>query len=152
MLLGYRAAMDRWRAAPPSTYYPLTTLKIPSSSPSSSLPPPLLLPSLSCKRSKSPSPPLPLSVSPSPPSAVVPPLQEHIESVGDDIETLRASLAYAMQEMMTLHTRLGLLEQNDVASRARAEAAEQRAETLQVSLGAARMVVRDLIESCEANK
>ncbi|GJV32891.1 hypothetical protein Tco_1393291 [Tanacetum coccineum] len=36
------------------------------------------------------------------------------------------------------------------ASLDRAGAAEQRAETLQVSLGAARIDVRDLIESCEA--
>ncbi|GKC27256.1 hypothetical protein Tco_1034550 [Tanacetum coccineum] len=96
MPLGYRAAMDRWRAASPSTYHPLIPLKIPSSSssppsllPSSSSPPPSLLPSSSRKRSKLPSP----SVSPSPlPS---PPL-EHIESVGDDIETLRVSLASAV--------------------------------------------------------
>ncbi|GKE11506.1 hypothetical protein Tco_1415057 [Tanacetum coccineum] len=38
------------------------------------------------------------------------------------------------------------------ASLDRAEATEQRAETLQVSLGAARIDVRDLIESCEAAK
>ncbi|GKE22730.1 hypothetical protein Tco_1434242 [Tanacetum coccineum] len=53
MPLGYRAAMVRWRAAPPSTYHPLFPSKIPSSSsppsllPSSSSPPPSLLPSSS---------------------------------------------------------------------------------------------------------
>ncbi|GKC82933.1 hypothetical protein Tco_1138650 [Tanacetum coccineum] len=38
------------------------------------------------------------------------------------------------------------------ALHARAEAAEQRAKTLHVSLGAARMDVKDLIESCEAER
>ncbi|GKE57104.1 hypothetical protein Tco_1496289, partial [Tanacetum coccineum] len=37
-------------------------------------------------------------------------------------------------------------------SHVRTEAAEQRAETLQVSLGAARMNIRDLIESREADR
>ncbi|GKE50127.1 hypothetical protein Tco_1481385, partial [Tanacetum coccineum] len=45
-----------------------------------------------------------------------------------------------------------MTEQDIKALRARAEAAEQRAETLHVSLGAARMDVRDLIESCEADR
>nr|GEU41695.1 hypothetical protein [Tanacetum cinerariifolium] len=50
MPLGYRAAMDRWRAAPPSTCHPLLPSEIPSSYspplqllPSSSLPSPLML-------------------------------------------------------------------------------------------------------------
>ncbi|GKF91587.1 hypothetical protein Tco_0275288 [Tanacetum coccineum] len=107
MPLGYKAAMDRWRAAPPSTCHPLLPIKIPSSLspppllPASSSPPPSLLPSSSHKRSRSPSPSLPPSVSPSPlpsplpspPPVAVPPPPEHIKSVGDDIEkTLRARL------------------------------------------------------------
>ncbi|GKG47386.1 hypothetical protein Tco_0506871 [Tanacetum coccineum] len=72
MPLGYRAAMDRWRAASPSTYHPLLPSKTSSSSPQ-----PSLLPSSSRKRSRSPSP--------SPPIAVPPP-PEHIESVRDNIE------------------------------------------------------------------
>ncbi|GJT58819.1 hypothetical protein Tco_1002352 [Tanacetum coccineum] len=91
MPLGYRAAMDRWRTASPSTCHPLLLSEIPSlSSPpslltSSSSPPLSLLPSLSHKRSRSPSPSLPLLVLPSPlPIAVPPP--KHIESVRDDIE------------------------------------------------------------------
>ncbi|GKD90400.1 hypothetical protein Tco_1365907, partial [Tanacetum coccineum] len=116
MPLGYRAAKDRWRVAPPSTCHPLLPSEISSSSS-----PPLLLPSSSCKRSRSPSPSLQPSISPSPlPSqlpAIVPPKLEHIESIGDDIETLRASLAFAIQDMMTLRARVGLLEQHDVVTR-----------------------------------
>nr|GEX75271.1 hypothetical protein [Tanacetum cinerariifolium] len=125
--LGSKAAMDRWRAAPPFICHPLLPSEIPSSSssppsllPSLSLPPPSLLPSLSRKRSRSPSASLPLLVSPSPlsspPPVAVPPPPEHIESVGDDIETLRASLASAMHETMTLHARIRLLEQHDVVT------------------------------------
>ncbi|GJT14858.1 hypothetical protein Tco_0873564 [Tanacetum coccineum] len=180
----------------------------PSLLPSSSSPPPLLLPSSSRKRSRSPTSSLPSSVSPSPlpspPPPAVPPPPEHIELVGDDIETLRANFASAIPEMMTLRVRVGLLKQHNVVrelqkfwvtdilkiiklriraeyakscleqsherqtrDRARltdmtgqdietlhamAEAAEQRAETRQVSLGAARMDVRDLIEFREADK
>nr|GEU31076.1 hypothetical protein [Tanacetum cinerariifolium] len=53
MPLGYKAAMDRWRAASPSTCHPLLSLEIPlllsppSLLTSSSLPPPSLLPSSS---------------------------------------------------------------------------------------------------------
>ncbi|GJS67235.1 hypothetical protein Tco_0681799, partial [Tanacetum coccineum] len=47
--------------------------------------------------------------------------------------------------------RTDMTEQDIEVSRARAEAAEQRVETLQVSLGAAWMNVRDLIESREAD-
>ncbi|GJY48996.1 hypothetical protein Tco_0438952 [Tanacetum coccineum] len=73
MPVGYRAAMDQWRAASPSTCHPQLPLEIQSlSSPpplliSPSSPPPSLLPSSSSKRSRSPSPSLPSSVSPSPP-------------------------------------------------------------------------------------
>ncbi|GKF81226.1 hypothetical protein Tco_0239828, partial [Tanacetum coccineum] len=131
MPLGYRVAIDRWRGAPPSTCHLLFPSKIPSSSspslpllPSSSSPLSLLLPSSSRKRSRSPLPSLPPSVSPSPlpsplpspPPAAVPPPPEHTESVGDDIGTLGASLASAMQETITLHVRVGLLEQHNVVT------------------------------------
>nr|GEV77861.1 hypothetical protein [Tanacetum cinerariifolium] len=115
MSLGYRAAMDRWRATSPSSCHPPFPLEIPplSSTPSllasSSSLPPSLLPSSSRKRPRSPSP--------SPPPAPPPPPPEHIESVGDDIETLRTSLASAMQETMTLRARVGLLEQHNVVTR-----------------------------------
>ncbi|GJV54688.1 hypothetical protein Tco_1455693 [Tanacetum coccineum] len=51
------------------------------------------------------------------PSPTVPPPPEHIESIGDDIETLCASLASAMQETMTLRVRVRSLEQHDVVTR-----------------------------------
>nr|GEU35697.1 pentatricopeptide repeat-containing protein At1g80270, mitochondrial-like [Tanacetum cinerariifolium] len=173
MSLSYRAAMDRWRAAPLSTWYPLLLSELPSSSsppsllPLSSLPPPLL-PSSSRKRPRLPLPSPPPSVSPSllpplpsPPPPTIP-LTEHIEPVGDDIATLRASLASAMQETMTLRARVGLLEQHDVEVRVlrkfqvtdRYEILElrSRADELRVSLRATRMDVRDLIESREADR
>ncbi|GJV83621.1 hypothetical protein Tco_1523519 [Tanacetum coccineum] len=122
MPLGNRAAMNRWRAASPSTCHPLLLSEIPSSS----SPPSLLtssssqllslLPSSSRKRSRSPSSSLPSLVSPSPPPIAVPPPPEYIEHVGDNIETLHASLASAMQETMTLHARVGSLEQHDVVT------------------------------------
>ncbi|GKE01248.1 hypothetical protein Tco_1389231, partial [Tanacetum coccineum] len=168
MPLDYTAAMDRWRVASPSTRHP----RFPSKIPSSSSPPPSLLPS---------SLPLPPpSVSPSSLPSPPPPPPKHIESVGDDIETTRASLASVTQETMTLCARVRLLEQHNVevrelrgfrmtdrleiielcsraeydseASHARAEAAEHQAETLQVSLRAARMDVKDLIDPREADK
>ncbi|GJY36905.1 hypothetical protein Tco_0422283 [Tanacetum coccineum] len=112
--------MNRWRAASPSTYH----LLLPSEIPSSSSPPPSLLPSSSCKRSRSLSPSLPSLVSPSPPPTAVPPPPtavppppKHIELVGDDIETLRASLASSIQKTMTLRARVGSLEQHDVITR-----------------------------------
>ncbi|GJX16741.1 hypothetical protein Tco_0217573 [Tanacetum coccineum] len=103
-------AMNRWRAASPSTYH----LLLPSEIPLSTSSPPSLLPSSSRKRSRLPSPSLSSSVSP-PPTAVPPP--KHIESDGDDIATPRASLTSAMQEMMTLRARVGSLEQHDVVTR-----------------------------------
>nr|GEW34580.1 hypothetical protein [Tanacetum cinerariifolium] len=184
------------------------------------------------EKSISPSPPLSPSPLPSPPLSpppvTIPPL-EHIELVGDDIETLHTSLTSAMQETMALCARVGLLEQHDLVTRGslriargritrsklrevyveqevrelgefrvtdrleiielrsrseyakscleriherqtgdgarmtdmtekdietlrtRAETAEQRAETLHLSLGAARMDVRYLIESREVD-
>ncbi|GJT83205.1 hypothetical protein Tco_1057547 [Tanacetum coccineum] len=123
MPLGYKVASDRWRTASPSTCHPLIPLEIPSLSlppllwTSSSSPPPSLLPSLSRKRSRLPPPSLPSSVSPLPPPIVVPPTPEHVESVRDNIETLRASLASAIQETMTLRARAGSLKQHNVVTR-----------------------------------
>ncbi|GJV96008.1 hypothetical protein Tco_1547585 [Tanacetum coccineum] len=120
LLHRYRETMNRWRAASPSTCHPLLSSEIPllSSPPSlltsSSSPPSLLLPSSSRKRSRSPSPSL---VLPSPPPTVVPLPPEDIESIGDDIKTLHASLASAMQETMTLRARVGSLKQHDVVPR-----------------------------------
>ncbi|GJQ92205.1 hypothetical protein Tco_0003344 [Tanacetum coccineum] len=48
--------------------------------------------------------------------------------------------------------RTDMTEQDIETLRARAEAVEQQDETLQVSLGAAQIDVRDLIESREANR
>ncbi|GJZ26735.1 hypothetical protein Tco_0570988 [Tanacetum coccineum] len=98
-------------------------------------------------------------------AAVPPPPLEHIESVGDDIETLRARLTSAELETVTLRARVESLEQYDGVTRdlvtgfsgdrqtrdfraaqssrdvealhARAEAAEQQAEALQALLGPA---------------
>ncbi|GKC35810.1 hypothetical protein Tco_1048194 [Tanacetum coccineum] len=109
----------------------------PSLLPSSSSPSPSLLPSSSHKKSK--------SLSPSPPPTAVPPPPEHIESVRNDIETLRASLASAMQETMTPRARVGSLKQHNVVTRGslkitrgrltwsqlRAEYAEQEVKELQ---------------------
>nr|GEW59196.1 hypothetical protein [Tanacetum cinerariifolium] len=64
MPLGYRAAINRWRTEPLSTWYLLLPLELPSSS---------------RKRYRPLSPSLP------PPIAVSPP-PEHIESVGDNLE------------------------------------------------------------------
>ncbi|GKF05254.1 hypothetical protein Tco_0035922, partial [Tanacetum coccineum] len=127
MPLGYRAAMDRWKAAPPSIGHPLLPSEMPSSSsppsllPSSSLPPPSFSPSSSRKRSRSPLPPLPPSVSPSPPPS--PP--SAVETM-----TLRARIRaeYAEQEVRELRElrvtdRLEILE-----LRSRAEYPESRHE------------------------
>ncbi|GKB73958.1 hypothetical protein Tco_0935370 [Tanacetum coccineum] len=62
MPLGYRETMNQWRDAPSSTWYPLLSSELPSSS---------------RKRSKPLLPLLPPSVPPSP---------EHVESVRDNIE------------------------------------------------------------------
>nr|GEU37270.1 reverse transcriptase domain-containing protein [Tanacetum cinerariifolium] len=153
MPLGYKAAMDRSRASPPSTPHPLLPSEIPSSSsppprlvPSSSSPPPSLLPSSSRKRSRSPSPSLPPLVAPSPPAATVPPPLEHIESVGDDIETLRASLASAMQETMTLRARVGLVEQHDVVTQDSLRIARGRITRSQLRVEYAEQEVKELRE------
>nr|GFC23849.1 hypothetical protein [Tanacetum cinerariifolium] len=115
MPLGYTTAIDRWRTALPSSRHPLLPSEIPSLSsppsllPSSSSPSPSLLPSSSCKRSNSPSP--------SPPPTTIPPPPKNIESVGNEIETLRVSLASAMQETMTYCARVRSLEQHDMVTR-----------------------------------
>ncbi|GJU66369.1 hypothetical protein Tco_1252628 [Tanacetum coccineum] len=122
---------------PSSSSPPLSLFPSSSSLPPSLLPSPSSSPPSSRKRSRSPSPPPSPSVPP-PPPVLLPPLPEHVESVEDDIETLRARLASVEQETVTLRARVGSLE---------AEAAEQRAEALQALLGAARIDIRDLIES-----
>ncbi|GJX25465.1 hypothetical protein Tco_0231761 [Tanacetum coccineum] len=101
-----------------SVVYPL-----PSLLPSSSLLPPSLLPSLSHKRPRSPSP-SPPSV-PSLPS-VLPPPPERIELVGDDVQTLCASLASAKQETVTLCARVRGLELRDFRVTDRLEILELR--------------------------
>ncbi|GJZ36231.1 hypothetical protein Tco_0582048 [Tanacetum coccineum] len=117
MPLGYIAVMDRWKAAPPSTGHPLLPSEIPSSS----------------------SPPSLLSSSSSPPPSLSP-----SSSLGDDIETLHASLESAMQETMTLRAKVRLLKQHNVVtqellriargmitwSQLRAEYAEQKVKQL----------------------
>ncbi|GJS42501.1 hypothetical protein Tco_0567544 [Tanacetum coccineum] len=113
---------------------------------SSSSPLPSLLPSSSRKRSRSPSPSLPSSVSPSPPPTAVPPPQEHIESLGDDIETLRAILASAMQETMTLRARVGSLEQHDVVTRESLRSTRGRFTQSQLRAEYAEHEVRELRE------
>ncbi|GKE24585.1 hypothetical protein Tco_1436097 [Tanacetum coccineum] len=81
MPLGYKAAMDQWRAALPSTCHSLLPSKIPSLSS-----PPSILPPSSHKRSISPSPSLPSPVTSSPLPTAVPSPPEHIKSVADNIE------------------------------------------------------------------
>ncbi|GKD61425.1 hypothetical protein Tco_1298934 [Tanacetum coccineum] len=87
----------------------------PSFLPSSSSPPPSLLPSSSRKRYRSPSPP-PLPTLPPPPPVLPPPL-ERVESVEDDVETLRARLTSVEQVTVTLRARGESLEQHDVVTR-----------------------------------
>ncbi|GKF67756.1 hypothetical protein Tco_0197435 [Tanacetum coccineum] len=66
--LSYRASMNRWRAAPSSTWYPLLLLELPFSS---------------RRRTRPLSPSLPPSVPPPP---------EHTESVRDNIEASNFNL------------------------------------------------------------
>ncbi|GKF01184.1 hypothetical protein Tco_0028107, partial [Tanacetum coccineum] len=64
----------------------------------------------------------------------------------------RESLRIVRGKITWLQLQEKYVKQEDIeASHVRTEAAEQRAETLHVSLGAARMDVRDLIESHEAH-
>ncbi|GKE26424.1 hypothetical protein Tco_1441808, partial [Tanacetum coccineum] len=102
---------------------------------SSSLPPSSLLPPPSRKRPRSPSSP------PPPPPAVLPPPLECVESVGDDVETLCASLASAEQETVTLCARVDSLEQHNMTRDGdrtqRAVITEQDIETLRARAEAA---------------
>ncbi|GJS34102.1 reverse transcriptase domain-containing protein, partial [Tanacetum coccineum] len=143
MVLGYKAAMDRWRAASPSTCHPLLSSEIlslslsPSLLTSSSSPPPSLLPSTSRKRSRSPLP--------SPPPTTVPPPPKHIKLIRDDIETLRASLASVMQETMTFCARVRSLEQHDVVTRESLRIARDRITRSQLRAEYAEQEVRKLL-------
>ncbi|GKA09116.1 hypothetical protein Tco_0688447 [Tanacetum coccineum] len=169
MPVGFRASMDRWRATSPSICHPLLPSEIQSSSSPPSLllspssPPASLLPSTSHKRSRSPSPSLPPSVSPSPsplpspPPSAVPPPPEHIEL---EIIELHSRAEYAESCLERSHERktrdeahmTNMTEKYIETLRTGAETAEQRAETQQVSLGAAQIDVRDLIESRETDR
>ncbi|GJW32353.1 hypothetical protein Tco_0052385 [Tanacetum coccineum] len=62
--------------------------------------------------------------------------QSHDRQTGDGARTQKTNMTW----------------QDIEAPHARAEAVEKRAETLHVSLGAARMYVRDLVESREADR
>ncbi|GKB91391.1 hypothetical protein Tco_0963663 [Tanacetum coccineum] len=162
---------------PPPSLFPSSSLLPPSLLPSSFSPPPSLLPSSSQKRSRSPSlvPPLavplpPLAVPLPPPAVPLPPLAvplppskvlpERIESVGDDVETLRARLTSSEQETVTLHDRLrAVYAEQEVSElrdfwvtdrleilklRSQAEAANRGTTSI---TGSAQMNIRDLIES-----
>nr|GEX41938.1 hypothetical protein [Tanacetum cinerariifolium] len=94
-------------------------------------------------RSRLPSPSVSPSPLPSPPPPAVPP-QAHIESVGDDIETLHASLASAMLETMTLHPRVGLLKQHDMVTRDSLRIARGRITRSQLRAIYAQQEVREL--------
>ncbi|GJY35508.1 hypothetical protein Tco_0420886 [Tanacetum coccineum] len=130
--------------------------------PSSFSPPPSLLPFPSRKRSRSPLPslpplvspsPLPLSQLPAPPPAVeTVTLRARVGLLEQHDAVTRDSLRIARGRITWSQLRAVYVEPEDIeASCVRAEAAEQLAETLQVSLGVVRMDVRDLIESREAD-
>ncbi|GJV67633.1 hypothetical protein Tco_1483142 [Tanacetum coccineum] len=80
--------------------------------------------------------------------------QLRAEYVEQEVRELREFRVADKLEILELRSRVetDMTEQDIKASRARAEAAEQRAETLQVSLGAARMDVKYLIEPREADR
>nr|GEV65200.1 reverse transcriptase domain-containing protein [Tanacetum cinerariifolium]GEW84283.1 reverse transcriptase domain-containing protein [Tanacetum cinerariifolium]GEW85471.1 reverse transcriptase domain-containing protein [Tanacetum cinerariifolium] len=99
--------------------------------------------SSSRKRSRSPSP--------SPPSAPLPP-PEHIESVGDDIETLRTSLASSMRETMILRAIVGLLEQHNVVTRDSLRIVRGRITWSELRAVYAEQEVRELREFMMANE
>ncbi|GJX90284.1 putative ribonuclease H-like domain-containing protein [Tanacetum coccineum] len=107
----------------------------PSPAPPSS-PPPSLLPSSSRKRSILPSPPL------SPVALVALALMdelspERIESVEDDVETLRARLAYAEYENVALRVKVETLEQHNEVTRDLLKIAKGRITLLQLRAVAA---------------
>nr|GEX76033.1 hypothetical protein [Tanacetum cinerariifolium] len=129
MPLGYRAAMDRWRAAPPSTSHPLLPLELPSSSSPS---PSLYCPYLETMTLR----------------ARVELLEHHDVVTQESLRIARGMITRSeLRAVYDEQERTDMTEKDIVASCARVVAAEQQAETLQVSLGAARMDVRDLIES-----
>ncbi|GJY29409.1 hypothetical protein Tco_0405176 [Tanacetum coccineum] len=82
---------------------------------------------------------------PSPPIEIPSPL-EHVKSVGDDIETLRASLPFTIQETMTLHDRIGLFEQHDVITRDSLRIARGRITLSELQVVYAEQEVRELRE------
>nr|GEY83868.1 hypothetical protein [Tanacetum cinerariifolium] len=126
----------------------LAFVQLPSSSsppslmPSSSSPSPPLLPSLSPKRPRSPSPSPPPLVSPSPLPPPLPPPQYR----------LHQSILSQQTRDRARTQRTNMIEKDIEALRYGDEAVEQRDETLQVSLEAARIDVKDLIESREADR
>ncbi|GKC24504.1 hypothetical protein Tco_1026654 [Tanacetum coccineum] len=88
------------------------------------------------KRSRSPLP--------SPPQTAVPPPPKHIESVGNDIETMRASLTSAMQETMTPRSRVGSFEQHDVVTRESLRITRYRLTQLKLQAEYAKQKFREL--------
>ncbi|GKB20037.1 hypothetical protein Tco_0853960, partial [Tanacetum coccineum] len=99
-----------------------------------------------------PSPLVSSSPLPSPPTTIVPPPPEHIESIGDDIETLHASLASAMQETMTLRARVGSLDQHDVVTRESLKIARGRITRSQLRAEYAEQEVKELHEFRVTNR
>ncbi|GJS87738.1 reverse transcriptase domain-containing protein [Tanacetum coccineum] len=114
----------------------------------------------------------PPSIVPPPSSTLLPPPPEHVESVADDIETMHARLIYAEQEtlravyaeqevreLQDFRTGDGVRTQRAMMTKqvvealcARAEAIEQRAEALHISLGAAQIDITNLMESRRADR
>ncbi|GJU83535.1 hypothetical protein Tco_1285900 [Tanacetum coccineum] len=169
MPLGYIAAMDRWRFAPPSICHLLLPSEIPSSSsppsflPSSSSPPPSLLPS------SSPTVPPPEIA-----RGKITRLQLRVVYAEHESREIREFWVTDRLEIIVFCSRAeyteNCLEQtherqivveaqrtnmivHDMkALGARDKAVEQQAKTLQVSQGAAQMGVKDLIESHEAKR
>nr|GEU34537.1 hypothetical protein [Tanacetum cinerariifolium] len=82
----------------------------------------------------------------------VPQPPKHIELIGDDIETMRASLASAMQEKMTLRARVGSLEQHDVVTRESLRIARARITWSQLRVEYAEQEVKELREFRVTNR
>ncbi|GJV89610.1 hypothetical protein Tco_1533548 [Tanacetum coccineum] len=143
MPLGYRAAMDRWRAAPPSTFGDdIETLRA----------------SLASAMQETMT--LHARIRAEYAEQEVRELREFRVTDRLEILELHSQAEYPESRHEQRHDRMtkvrahkiDMTEQDIETLRARAEAAEQRAETLQVSLGVARMDVGDLIESREAER
>ncbi|GKE64831.1 hypothetical protein Tco_1518992, partial [Tanacetum coccineum] len=135
-------------------FRPRKEILLPPSAASPSSPPLSLLPSSSRKRSKSPSPPPPPAIPlpplaiPPPPTAVpLPPPLEHIESVEDDVETMRARLASAEQEIATLRARVETFEQHDEVTRDSLRISKGGITQLQLRAVYAKQQVTDLHDS-----